>query len=161
MHNEDSSKERWTRQATLGTSTGWLWRTAAEHTPSIFFVVRSLLMTFGLCSRGVPQWVVPAPVVQWGIASQWGVAVCPPSNQMSLLYRKMHTGVSLQEFLNVIQHYPLVGVTSTEACFRSCIFKSALHSFDFTLQLKKFMRVICRDVDMTLLLKQQPALQCL
>lgn len=84
-----------------------------------------------LCSRGVSQWVV-----QRAIAVPVRSEVCPPSSQMSLLYRKMQTSVSLQEFLTVMQHYPLTRFTSTEACFRSCIFRSALQTFDFTLQLR-------------------------
>lgn len=73
MHNENCSKESWSRQATLGVSAGDQHRVVmkncvAEHAPSSFFVVRSLLMAFGLCSRGGSQWAVPAPVVQWAIA---------------------------------------------------------------------------------------------
>lgn len=46
------------------------------HLPA-FFVFRSLLMTFGFCSRGVSQWVVPAPVVQWAIAISVGSGCLP------------------------------------------------------------------------------------
>lgn len=75
MHNENYSKESWSRQATLGVSAGHQHRVVikncvAEHTPSSFSVVRSLLMAFGLCSRGGSQWVVPAPVVNEPLQSQ-------------------------------------------------------------------------------------------
>lgn len=68
----------------------------------------------------------------------------------------MQTGVSLQEFLNIIQHHPLTEFMSPEAFFRSCIFKSALQNVDFTLPFKKFTRIVCRAVDTTPLGKQQP-----
>lgn len=160
MHNDNYSKERWSRWATLGVPAGDQHRVVMRkccwtHPLQVFCCWKLLddiwpllqVSHSGLCLH---------PLCNEPLQSQWGVAVCPPSSQMSLLYRcffagipPCHTTLSFNQF------------ASTEACFRSCIFRIALHNFDFMLQFNMFMRVTCRVVDMTLLLKQQPALQCL
>lgn len=110
MHNDNYSKERWSRWATLGVPAGDQHRVVMRkccwtHPLQVFCCWKLLDDTWPLLQRCLTV----------GCAcTHCAMSHCSPSEEWLFAHHQVRwaccTGVSLQEFLRVIQHYPLTSL---------------------------------------------------